>query len=395
MMTERRVLLLGGARQCGKTTLARELESDLAEYRTLDDATLREAAENDPQGFIKRNTTTLIIDEVQRVPSLLTEIKKAVDEDTTPGQYLLTGSANIQTLPTVKESLAGRIAKIRLRPLAHGEVKKKPPSFFESAFSQSFKLKNAHYDRDTLLEIAFRGGFPEATTLEGNGRKRWHIDYIEAIFERDLQEITRIHRKKAMRELMSILAAWSGKFMDITAIGSGLSIHRNTIENYLNAIEALYLVERVFPWTKTDYARVGKQSKLFLVDSGLMASLLGWKMDQIRFDSDRSGKLIETFAFNEIMAQVDAGNGIYELYHYQDREKREIDFLIERDDGALLGIEIKAGSAVGKKDFNAMRWFQDNQLKGQPFIGIILYSGEFSVSFGNNLWAVPFGSLWS
>jgi predicted AAA+ superfamily ATPase len=118
-------------------------------------------------------------------------------------------------------------------------------------------------------------------------------------------------------------------------------------------------------------------------------------MDQIRFDSDRSGKLIETFALNEIMAQVDAGNGRYELFHYRDREKREIDFLIEREDAALLGIEIKAGSAVGKKDFSHLKWFQDNRLKGQPFVGIILYSGEFPASFGENLWAVPFGSLWS
>jgi len=132
-----------------------------------------------------------------------------------------------------------------------------------------------------------------------------------------------------------------------------------------------------------------------MVDSGLMTSLLSWKMDQVRFDTDRSGKLIETFAFNEIMSQVDASDGCYELFHYRDREKREIDFLIEREDKALLGIEIKAGSAVGKKDFNHMRWFHKNLAKKQIFIGIILYTGEFPASFGNNLWAVPFGTLLS
>jgi predicted AAA+ superfamily ATPase len=394
LMLERRVLLLSGVRQCGKTTLAHQLESEQTEYRTLDDGTLREAAENDPQGFVKRNVKTLIVDEVQRVPPLLSAIKKAVDEDISPGQYLLTGSTNIQSLPTVSESLAGRIAKIRLHPLAQGEIERTAPSFIDSAFNQSFSSRNTNYDRDAILEIAFRGGFPEPMLLQDRGRKRWHTDYVNAILERDLKEIARIHRKNAMRELLHTLAAWSGKFMDLSAIGSGLSIQRSTIESYINALETLYLVERVYPWTKTDYARVGKQSKLFMVDSGLMTSLLSWKMDQVRLDSDRSGKLIETFAFNEIMAQIDASDGRYELFHYRDREKREIDFMIEREDDALLGIEIKAGSAVTKKDFAHMRWFQKNLAKKQAFVGIILYTGEHSASFGNNLWAVPFDLLW-
>jgi uncharacterized protein len=395
MLSERRVLMLSGPRQSGKTTLSRELESDLTEYRTLDDGTLREAAKNDPQGFIKRRTKTLIIDEVQRIPSLLPAIKKAVDEDTRPGQYLLTGSANIQSLPTVRESLAGRIAKIRLRPLAQGELMKNVPRFIESAFKQSFSHSQTYHDRDAILETAFRGGFPEPMTLQDRSRKRWHTDYIGAILERDLKEIAKIHRKHAMRELVNILAAWSGKYMDISAIGSGISIQRATIEGYINALETLFMVERVYPWTKTDYARVGKQSKLFMADSGLMSSLLSWKMDQVRLDSDRSGKLIETFAFNEIAAQIDASDGRYELFHYRDREKREIDFLIEREDNALLGVEVKAGSAISKNDFKHMKWFQNNLAKNQEFIGVILYTGQHPASFGNNLWAIPFGLLWS
>ncbi|MDY6905484.1 MAG: ATP-binding protein [Thermodesulfobacteriota bacterium] len=395
MMPERRVLMLSGPRQSGKTTLARALESNQVEYRTLDDGTLREAAENDPQGFIKLRTKTLIIDEVQCVPSLLPAIKKAVDEDTRPGQYLLTGSANIQSLPTVRESLAGRVANIRLRPLSQGEVGKTTPRFIESAFGQSFSKSPTSYDRDDLLEIAFRGGFPEPMALQDRGRKRWHADYISAILERDLKEVAKINRKNAMRELVNILASWSGKFMDISAIGSGLSIQRATIESYINALETLFLVERVYPWAKTDYARIGKQSKLFMADSGLMASLLKWKIDQVRLDPDRAGKLIETFAFNEIMAQVDAGDGRYELFHYRDREKREIDFLIEREDGGLLGIEIKAGSAISKNDFKHMAWFQNNLIKKQKFIGIILYTGQTPASFGSNLWAVPFSLLWA
>ena len=243
--------------------------------------------------------------------------------------------------------------------------------------------------------MAFQGGFPEALKLDGPDRKSWHRNYIDALLERDLRDIARIQRKEAMRELVNVLAAWSGKFMDLSAIGSGLSIRRPTLESYLNALETLYLVERLRPWTKTDYDRVGKQSKLFMTDCGLMASLLGWRIEQVRLDPDRSGKLIETLACNELASQIDAGDGQYELFHYRDREKREIDFLVEREDGGLLGIEIKAGSSVGKNDLKHLAWYRDTLAGRRLFTGIVLYSGEFPAPFGDRLWAIPFGMLWT
>ena len=181
--------------------------------------------------------------------------------------------------------------------------------------------------------------------------------------------------------------------MDISAIGAGLSIRRPTTESYINALEALYIIERIRPWIRTDYERVGKQSKLFMTDSGLMTSILGWNLDQVELDPDRSGKLVETFLFNELAAQVDAGNGRYEMFHYRDREKREIDFIIERDDQALLGIEIKAGSTISGNDFQHLKWFQDNIAINKPFIGIVMYSGEHTGSMGEHLWAVPYSAL--
>lgn len=394
-MNTRRVLLLSGARQCGKTTLAKELVNEDTEYRTLDDLTLKQAAENDPHGFVKHSKRTLIIDEVQRVPDLLPAIKKVVDENTRTGQYLLTGSANIQALPGVQESLAGRITKLRLRPLSQGELQNASPHFIDRAFSDALENPAAHHDKDALIQMACSGGFPEALLLEGRRRKRWHTDYIDAILERDLKDITRIHRLDQMQELIKVLAAWSSKFMNTAQIGSSLSLKTQALNSYINALEALYLIERVKAWTRTDYDRVGKHDKLFMADSGLMASLLGWNIDQVRFDTDRSGKLIETFAFNELAAQVDAADGLYELMHYRDRQKREIDFLIEREDGAMIGIEVKSGSNIGAADFKHMKWFKETLAGNRPFTGIILYSGEHTASFGESMIAAPFGSLWN
>lgn len=393
----RRVLLLNGARQSGKTTLAKELLSINSLYRTLDNLAVRQLAETDPDGFVQHpENTTLMIDEIQRVPQLLSAIKLVVDEDTRPGQYLLTGSANIQSLPSVQESLAGRVAKIRLRPLTQGEITGTKPDFIDHAFSgMTQKTFASSVNRKTILSLALRGGYPEAVKLPENDRSEWHHDYINALIERDLRDVTKIMHINAMRELIRTLAAWSGKFMDISAISAGLSIRRPTIETYINALEALYLVERVYPWTHTDYERVGKQSKIYMTDSGTMSAILNYQHEQIELDADRSGKLVETFIFNELAALVDTSKNKYQLFHYRDREQREIDFLIERYDKALLGIEIKSGSAISESDFKHLKWFRDNIAKNHSFTGIVLYTGHEAGSMGKQLYAVPMSSLWS
>jgi predicted AAA+ superfamily ATPase len=390
----RRVALLNGPRQCGKTTLAKQLVSPEVRYLTLDDITLREAATRDPQSFVQHPYTTLIIDEIQRAPSLLIAIKKVVDENTRPGQYLLTGSANIQSIPSVSESLAGRITKIRLKTLSQGEIQGNQPAFLERAFHQDFQYPYNPATKEDIIRMAAEGGFPEAMQLQGRDRRKWHLDYVEALLERDLKDIAHIQKHDAMGRLVEILAAWSSKYMDMTAICSGLSLQRETLESYINALENLYLIERIPAWRKTDYDRVGKRPKLFMADSGLMFSLLSWNLEQIRYQSDPLGKLVETFAFHEVSTQAGIHSEIYELFHYRDREQREIDLIIEREDQSLLGIEIKSSSVVTKGDFKHLLWFQNNLSQKKPFVGIVLYTGDSPVSFGNNLWAIPLPMVW-
>jgi uncharacterized protein len=392
---KRRVILLAGARQCGKTTLAKELVSDGIIYRSLDDQSLLEAAISDPHDFVRHHGQMMIIDEVQRVPALLPAIKKVVDEDNRPGQFLLIGSANISSLPSVRESLAGRVKKVRLRTLTQGEMAARQPVFLQNVFAGTFQKMRSDCDKDDIIDRAFQGGYPEALCLGGRDSVLWHRDYIQAILEKDLHDIINIRRQEAMQALVLVVAGWSSKFMDIAAIGSGLSIERDTLISYINALESLFVVERVLPWSQTDYARVAKRSKLFMVDSGLMVSLLRWPRKDIALNNDRLGKLIETLVFNEIAAQVDASDGLFSLYHYRDREKREIDFLVEHEEDGLLGIEVKSSSTIGKKDFKSLEWFRDNLTGTRDFIGIVLYTGQHTLSFGEMLWAVPLGGLWS
>lgn len=390
----RRVVLISGSRQCGKTTLSKTFVNEEVRYLTLDDETLMNAAIIDPSSFIKHDKKMLIIDEIQRAPSLLKAIKQKVDEDNRVGQFLLTGSANIQSLPNVQESLAGRIRNVRLHTLSQGEIQGVSPNFLEAAFEENFSSKESAFDRRKIMELALRGGFPEAIQLDFKEGRLWHKDYINALIERDLKDIANINKLDSMRSLVKILAVWSGKFMDISKISSHLSISRQTVESYINALEGMFIVERVNPWLKTDYDRVGQHSKVYMTDCGLMSSILDWNAESIWLDSDRIGKLFESFVFTEISSIIDSHPGLYKLYHYRDRRQREVDFLIERDDGNLLGVEVKASTSVSLKDFQPLKWFKENIAREKNFIGIVLYSGQQTLSFKDNMWAIPIGSLW-
>ncbi|HCJ12349.1 MAG: hypothetical protein A2Y14_05220 [Verrucomicrobia bacterium GWF2_51_19] len=387
----RRVVILEGARQCGKTTLVKQWMSTNATYRTLDDANILSVARSDPMGFVSHDQRLMIIDEIQKAPELLSAIKKKVDEDTRPGQYLLTGSANIQSLPGVNESLAGRVRKVRLRPLTVGETLNHTPLFLEKAFNGMFVDRSAENLRGEIVDMAFQGGFPEA--LNATHSKFWHKDYIAALLERDLKDIANIRRKDAMRALLEVLAAWSGKFMDMSAITAGLSIQRHTAESYLNALEALHLIERVHAWTKTDYEKAAKKDKLFMTDTGMMTALLKWKKANVLLNGDQVGKLIETFVFTQLIAEVETFGERYQLYHYRDRDQREIDFIVERDDGAMLGIEVKAGSNTSRSDAKHLAWFKNNIAKGRPFIGVVLNTNPMTFSLGEGLFSAPISAL--
>ncbi len=392
-LENRRVVILAGSRQCGKTTTSKQILSKDFIYRTLDDATLLKAAQADAEGFVKHLAGTMVIDEIQRVPELITAIKKAVDEDTRYGQFLITGSVNIQTLPTVKESLAGRVKKVRLRPFTQGEIQEKQPNFI-NRIEQSDFIDNPAYDKEKVLELIFRGGFPEVVFMKNEKeRASWHRDYVNTIIENDMRDIANIRRQDYMRELISIIASFSSKFIDKSKITSKLEISKVTLDSYINVLESTYLVDVLHPWLKTDYERVNKQNKYFMTDTGIMSSVLNWNYDNVYLDSDKSGKVFETFVYNELIAQTELTNDEYQLYHYRDREKREIDFILESSN-RIYGIEVKAGSSISNDQFKHIKWFRDNLVKDKDFIGIILYTGQNTVSFGENLFAVPINNLW-
>ena len=350
---------------------------------------------DDPSEFVRNpSLDTMVIDEIQKIPELMSEIKLAVDKDNRPGQFLITGSTNLQTISRIDDSLAGRIKHIRLRPLTIGEILGKKPTFLQRVFTGAFPLKIKGFDKNIIFDFAFTGGYPEALRInDQKDRKEWHRDYLGSLIKKDLNDIDKIRRSDAVWDLVKILAGWSGNYMDKSKITSTLEISRPTFDAYSNALEALFLFERVFPWVKTDYELVGKKSKIYMTDTGLMTSLLNWKQEDVMLNSDRSGKLMETFVFQELAAQIDLDSD-YSLYQYRDTKKREIDFIVEKADEGLAGFEVKASRSVSKEDFAPQIWFKNNIAKNLPYRGNVLYSGEDTLSFGDGMLAIPIAALW-
>lgn len=388
----RRAVNLAGARQCGKTTLAMSLPLSSSRHFTLDDAKIAEVARNDPSGFVNRAAgETLIIDEIQKIPELLNSIKINVDRSDERGQYLFTGSANLHFVKAVTDSLAGRVGRVRLRTLSLGEINGASPDFLSAAFERRLPSRVAGCDKRAAISLATRGGYPETVGMDVRERRGWFAAYLNDLLMKDVRDITEIRKLDTLRDIAEWLLAHSSKFFETSELAAKTGVSKATVENYISTLKAMFLFDEVRPWSKSDYGRIGKRSKFFASDSALVANILGWTDESIYMDGDMSGKLIETWVYQNLASLADLDMD-YEISHYRDSLKREIDFIVERSDGAMLGIEVKSGSSFGAEDFKHLKWFAKNLAKGE-FTGIVLYAGEDTLRFGEGFYAVPLAAL--
>ena len=388
-----RVVNLTGARQCGKTTLSNMLDLQYARRYALDNDETRRAATSDPLGFVDRkDNETIVIDEIQKAPELLNAIKIHVDACNDKGQYLLTGSSNLNFVKAVSDSLAGRIGKVRLRTLAYGERIGGSGDFLDRAFARDFPSVAPGVDKRTAIRLAAQSGYPEAMELGPKFRKKWFLSYLDNLLTKDIRDVTEIRKLDVLRRIAVWLLAHSSKFFEVSELAAKTGVGKATVDTYLSALKALYIFDEVPPWSKGDYSKIGKRSKYFASDAGLVVNILGWNEESIYMDGDMSEKTIETWVYQNIASLADAC-GDCELSQYRDSKKREIDFIVERSDGAMLGIEVKSGSSFSKDDFKHLKWFATNLAKEQPFTGIVLYSGEQTLRFGEGFYAVPLAAL--
>lgn len=391
------VILLIGARQSGKSTLATWVatEKHPARYLTLDNASVLTSAQADPAGFVAGLEGPVVLDEVQRVPELFRAIKASVDRDRRPGRFLLTGSANVLLLPRLSESLAGRMEILTLWPLSQGEIEGVTEGFIDAVFGQRLPaLAGEAEDWPGLLKRMLRGGFPELLARGTTDRRRaWFGSYVTTILDRDVRDISEIEGLTAMPPLLTLLATRSTALLNYADLSRGLGMPQSTLKRYMALLEMTFLVQTVRAWHSNLGKRLLKTPKVVLIDSGLMAHLLGLSRERLMERRDLAGPLVESFVLMELKKQAAWSERQPQVLHFRTQTGQEVDVVLEDARGAVVGVEVKASATIKMEDFKGLRAL--SQIAGKRFHrGIVLYDGAESLPFGPGLHAMPISALW-
>ena len=423
------VVLIHGPRQCGKTTLAqyayaptylrvggahvtvsgRRFSLGVSRqhrnyaYISFDDAVVRDGARADPAGFVADLPERVILDEIQRVPELFAAIKMEADRRRVPGRFILTGSTNVLLVPNLSESLAGRLQIVRLHPLAQYELAARsvPPDwrsgagFLNALFEDGFEVRQTARLGGQLIERIVAGGFP-AALVRPTARRRanWHRDYVEALIQRDVRDMTRIRSLDVLPRLLSAAASQTARLFNLSGLASPFQLSRPTIGGYMTLLERLFLLERLPPWHSNRLSRLVKSPKLHVGDTGLAAALLGVDAAALAADRTLLGQFLETFVFQELRKQASWHDTPPAFFHFRDRDDAEVDIVIEQGSRAVAGVEVKGAATVTRADFRGL--LKLAKAAGDRFArGVVLYDGEVSTRFGDRLYAVPIRRLWA
>ena len=394
-LTESRIVAIVGPRQSGKSTLAgRIADQQGRSFVTLDDVHARKFAVDDPHGFVRENQSA-VIDEIQLAPDLVFALKKDVDENPRPGRWLITGSVDLFKKAVAPDSLAGRVATIRLLPFSQAEIAGgTPPSFLRRAFAADFSSSQPAGRTEDLVERVLTGGYPSVVSMNTmRSRQNWLREYAASLSEHDLPGMATARSSAALPRLLGYAAAAAGQTTNLSALSSRLAIDHKTVDRWLTLMERMFVVSRLAPWSRNRTRRLGRTPRLHFHDSGLAAALREASQESIARRREEFGSLLESFVFSEITKGIAASEQSLHLSHYRQQDVYEVDFVLEDSTGATVGLEVKATAGVSRRDFRSLHRLAD-ALGDQFACGIILHDGERISKFGERMFAMPFRELW-
>ena len=379
------IVLLKGARQVGKSTLAMDFGHY---YVVLDDVSTRINAKDDPNRFVETLQKPVTIDEIQKVPELLESLKLYIDSHRNNGDFLITGSANILDIKQTKDTLAGRIVELTLYPLSIKErANKAQDNVIDRLFSHDFSTIEVETNR--VVEDILKGGYPDVQSLETPLEKKlWFSSYVSTYIERDARDLGDFRDIDSFYRFVNIIAPRSTSLLNKSKIAKEVGIRVETVENYLVILEQTFQLYTLRPF----YENIGKQfvksSKLFLNDTGIMSYFLGlYTISQ--FEASRyKGALVETFVFNELLKHCGFTIEDTKIYHYLTNDKKEIDFILEQNN-RVMAVEVKSSSKVGKDDFRHIMDYQKKSSK--DVFGVIFYMGRNVLHINDKCVALPMG----
>ena len=397
-----RVVVINGPRQAGKSTILQLLHEHVGgDVVTLDDRDVLRAARTDPTGFVTERNHPLLVDEVQRGGDpLVVAIKANVDRHPRePGRFLLTGSSRFLTVPSISESLAGRVRILDLWPLSQGELDGRRERFVDCMFSPTGQLRSINavaLSRAEFFERAVLGGFPAVRQLaSARLRTAWYGDYVRTMLQRDLVELRRPGRLVDLPRLVQLVLARTSQELVMSAMADSLRLTVDTVKDYLGLLETLYLFHAIPSWSGSFGNRAIKRPKIHAVDTGLAAATLNTSVDDLRRpESPYAGPLLETFVVGELARQLSWNEVPARLFHWRDRDGHEIDLIAESSDGRVAAVEVKAARDVDERDFRHLLTLRDRI--GDRFVnGVVLHLGERPLAFGDRLTALPVGAMWA
>jgi uncharacterized protein len=393
-----RIVVINGPRQAGKTTLARSMCLDRGgTFVSLDIEANRRAAVEDPTGFLVQ-PAPLFIDEAQRAGDpLLLSMKAAVDEDPRPGRFLITGSSKFLTVPTLSESLAGRVDIVDLWPLSQGEIEGTRERFIDRLFEDPTGLRHSRpgeIPRQEYFERICRGGFPAVLDLSAADRRRWFTNYARTVTLREVLNVARPRRAEELPALLRLLAARTAQELNVSALATALEMPRSTLTDYLPLLETVYSFHRLPAWSRNLTSKVVRHPKIHLTDSGLAAHLLGVDAQALmKPTSSATGPLLETFVAGEIARQLTWGSTDARLHHFRDRDGAEVDCVLESSDGRVAAVQVTASASVPSRSLRGLKLLRDKL--GSAFVhGVILYTGAMPLPFGDRITALPLAAVW-
>jgi predicted AAA+ superfamily ATPase len=387
------VLLMTGARQVGKTTLLRRASAPDRTYVTLDDPTLLTLAKGDPLLFMQRFRPPLLIDEIQYAPELLPIIKMQVDKARTNGMFWLTGSQQFHLMKGVSESLAGRVAVLNLMGLSRREMigRADDAPFLPDPGEVTARLPAGFpFGLADIYRHIWRGSFPAIALNDDMDRDLFFSSYLQTYLQRDVRDLARVGDEMAFLRFLRATAARTGQLLNFADLARDADVAPNTAKSWLSILQTSGIVWLLPPWHTNLTKRLVKTPKLYLLDTGLAAYLTEWSSPKTLEAGAMNGAILETWVVSELLKSYLHNGLVPPFYYYRDKDKREIDLLIIRDN-IFHPLECKKTAAPGREDIRHFETLENLGLNiGNG--GVICLSPE-ALPLSGKAWSIPAGAL--